>query len=433
MRRLRRIARSTGIGSAPGLTDPLAMLPVAIHRLALSTSVSLLALALPLGAIELSTRMELELAGFVQPPAHPGQSPHDLSLAVQPEIYHSFGDGSHSLLLSPFLRVDAADDSRTHVDVRELLYQRVFDRAELRIGIGRVFWGVTESYHLVDVINQTDLVENIDMEDKLGQPLVNLSLIRNWGVLDVFALLGFRDRTYPGRTGRLRSEPTVNTDMATYESAAGRERVDWAARWSHAIGDVDIGVAHFHGTGREPELLPVCQSGGSSLLTLPDVCVLAPHYEIVHRSSLDVQATKGSMLWKLEALRASGEGDSHFAWVAGFEFTWYGVYQTGADVGVLSEHLYDSRGDMTPHPFDNEVFVATRLVFNDEASSELLAGVFIDSEGDGYTVAFEAARRIGDGWKVEMEARGWNGVARIDPMAQLRRDDYVQLVLSRFL
>ncbi|MCE2436669.1 MAG: hypothetical protein J4F97_01470, partial [Pseudomonadales bacterium] len=89
------------------MTDPLAMLPVAIHRLALSTSVSLLALALPLGAIELSTRMELELAGFVQAPALPGQSTDDLSLAVQAEFYHSFGVGSDSLVLSPFLRVDA--------------------------------------------------------------------------------------------------------------------------------------------------------------------------------------------------------------------------------------------------------------------------------------------------------------------------------------
>ena len=63
--------------------------------------------------------------------------------------------------------------------MRELLYQRVFDQAELRVGIGRVFWGVTESYKLVDVINQTDLVENVDHEDKLGQPLVNLTFVRD--------------------------------------------------------------------------------------------------------------------------------------------------------------------------------------------------------------------------------------------------------------
>ena len=89
-------------------------------------------------------------------------------------------------------RAILADDRRSHFDVRELMYQRVFDDFELRAGLGRVFWGVTESYHLVDIINQTDLVEDIDLEDKLGQPLVNLTLIRDWGALDLFALPGCR-------------------------------------------------------------------------------------------------------------------------------------------------------------------------------------------------------------------------------------------------
>ena len=40
--------------------------------------------------------------------------------------------------------------------------------------------------------------------------------------------------------------------------------------------------------------------------------------------------------------------------------------------------------------------------------------------------------RIDDNWKVELEARAWNGVEPDDPMAPLRRDDYIQLTLSRF-
>ena len=61
----------------------------------------------------------------------------------------------------------------------------------LSIGLGKVFWGVTEFNHLVDVINQTDLVEGIDGEAKLGQPKINLSLINHWGALDFFVLPGF--------------------------------------------------------------------------------------------------------------------------------------------------------------------------------------------------------------------------------------------------
>ena len=401
---------------------------------AIFVALSLLAPALPVGAVELSGRIELEPRGFTQSPAHPGQNRHGLSLAVQPELYHEFDDGGQSLLFSPFVRLDSADDERTHFDVRELLYQRVFDAAELRIGIGRVFWGVTESYHLVDVINQTDLVENIDREDKLGQPLVNLTLIRDWGAVDLFVLPGFRERTFPGREGRLRSEPFIDTERATYESGAGRQRIDYAVRWSQAIGDFDIGVAHFRGTSREPRLLPECEDGRSALSTPcnPSTVVLAPRYEVVNRTSLDVQATRDATLWKLEALHESGQGDTYVAWVAGFEYSWFGINESGMDLGLLVEHLFDDRGGNAPHPLEDDVFAGMRLAFNDEEDTALLAGVIVDMEGDATNLTFEAARRVGDDWKVELEARMWTGVAHDDPMSPLRDDDYLQLTLSRF-
>ena len=401
---------------------------------AIFVAISLLAPALPVGAVELSGRIELEPRGFTQSPAHPGQNRHGLSLAVQPELHHSFDDDRQSLLFSPFVRLDSADDERTHFDVRELLYQRVFDAAELRIGIGRVFWGVTESYHLVDVINQTDLVENIDREDKLGQPLVNLTLIRDWGAVDLFVLPGFRERTFPGREGRLRSEPFIDTERATYESGAGRQRIDYAVRWSHAIGDFDIGVAHFHGTSREPRLLPECEDGRSALSTPcnPSTVVLAPRYEVVNRTSLDVQATRDATLWKLEALHESGQGDTYVAWVAGFEYSWFGINESGMDLGLLVEHLFDDRGGNAPHPLEDDVFAGMRLAFNDEEDTALLAGVIVDMDGDATNLTLEASRRVGDDWKVELETRLWTGVAHDDPMSPLRDDDYLQLTLSRF-
>ena len=416
--------------------------------------VSLLGLPISLGAVEFSGRFEIEPRGFIQSPAHPGQRRHGLSFAVQPEIYHAFDDGRQSLLFTPFLRIDTTDHRRTHFDVREMLYQRVFDSAELRAGIGRVFWGVTESRHLVDVVNQTDLVENVDREDKLGQPLVNLALIRDWGTLDLFVLPGFRERTFPGREGRLRSEPFVDTDRATYESGAGRRRIDYAVRWSHAIGDFDVGVAHFYGTSREPRLLPVPgagrlgrTTGGPVSVFRPDReatspetpatpalegLVLAPRYDVVHRTSLDLQATGGAWLWKLEALHESGREPAWIAWVAGFEHTRFGIGESAADLGLLVEHLFDGRGGSSPQPFENDVFAGLRLAFNDEAGTEVLGGIIHDVEGDATTFNFEASRRIGEHWTIALEARAWTGVGRGDPLFALHRDDYAQVTLSRF-
>ena len=421
-----------------GRTNPSPMLSTSIHHPAILVAASLLAFASPLDAFEVSGRVDIEPRGFVHSPEHPRQERHGLSFAVQPEFYHPFDDDRQSLLFTPFLRLDTADGRRSRFDVRELLYQRVFDQAELRVGIGRVFWGVTESYKLVDVINQTDLVENVDREDKLGQPLVNLTFVRDWGALDLYVLPGFRERTYPGREGRLRSEPLVDTNRATYESGAGSDRIDYAVRWSNSVGDFDIGVAHFWGTSREPRLLPACQFGRPLSSCPRDRVVLAPRYEVVHRTSLDLQATKDAMLWKLEALHESGQGKSYIAWIAGFEYTWFGINESESDLGLLVEHLFDGRGGNAPgplegpQPLENDVFAGVRLGLNDEAGTELLAGVVADAEGDATALNLEASRRIGEGWKVELEARAWNGVEHDDPMAALRRDDYVQFTVSRF-
>ena len=60
-------------------------------------------------------------------------------------------------------------------------------------GVRRVFWGVAESNHLVDVINQTDAIENPDQEDKLGQPMLNLAYVEYFCLPVLAYSLGLQD------------------------------------------------------------------------------------------------------------------------------------------------------------------------------------------------------------------------------------------------
>ena len=165
-----------------------------------------------------------------------GQEREDVSVRIQPEYDHSFDGGDDSIEVILFGRWDQQDSERTHGDVREASWTHVGDGWETKVGISKVFWGVTESQHLVDIINQTDLVENPDGEDKLGQPMASLSVERDWGTLDFFILPYHRERTFAGEDGRFRSPVVIDTNNSIYTSGAGENRIDGAIRYSNYIG-----------------------------------------------------------------------------------------------------------------------------------------------------------------------------------------------------
>ena len=375
-------------------------------------------------ALEVSGNIGAEYRAFMHAPSIQGQHGNNASLSLKAEFVHEWDDGRQVFAFVPFARIDQGDAERTHADIRELTWSRAANAWELRLGIRKVFWGVAESQHLVDIINQTDLVENLDGEAKLGQPMVNLALIRDWGTVDLFVLPYFRERTFPGADGRFRPAIHVDTDNAVYESGAGRRHVDLAVRWSHSLGDYDFGLSHFYGTSREPTLVPGLDKRGRT--------VLVPHYEIIHQTGIDVQATKGSWLWKLEVMRRSGQAQRYVAVVGGFEYTFYGISDSAADLGVLLEYSRDSRGTRASTPFQDDLFVGVRLALNDIQSSELLAGASIDRKTHARFYNIEASRRLGERWKLSAEARIFSRAPPADAMYGVRNDDVVQLLLTRY-
>ncbi len=355
-------------------------------------------------------------------PLDPTQEHNTLSLVAQPELHHSWDEDTQRLVFTPFARLNQHDDERTHFDIRELFWEKHAPSWELRLGVQKVFWGVTESQHLVDILNQTDLIENIDTEDKLGQPMANFAWIGNWGTLDFFLLPYFRERTFPGIEGRFRPPLVIEGDDAIYESGAERWHLDWAVRWSRSIGDWDLGLSHFMGTTREPRIVPD--------LRRPDR--LRPYYEQINQTGLDLQYTRGSWLWKLETIVRSGQGETFTAATAGFEYTFFDVKSSGLDWGLLAEFLWDSRGSHAPGSFENDFFLGTRLTFNDVQSTNILAGIILDPDTGATLWNFEASRRLGNSWRLSLEARIFTGVPAEDPNYAVRKDDYIQLELAWF-
>ena len=371
-------------------------------------------------------RGELALEGrhFTESALDPSQHGTNLSLSGEIEYYRQWDNDRQSLTVKPFARIDQHDDDRSHVDLREAVWIFHDDDIEVRLGLDKVFWGVVEVYHLVDIINQTDILENPDGEQKLGQAMLKVSLERNWGVLDMFVMPWFRERQYPSRDGRPRTQPRVDADQVEFENSREEYHPDVAARWSKNLGDWDIGIAHFHGTGREPTLHVGLDDDGQP--------VLIPRYVIIHQTSLDLQGAVGNWLWKLEALRRSGQGSTFVAATGGFEYTFYGIFDGSADLGALFEVMWDERGDDATTPFNRDMFVGLRWVANDVDGTEVLAGVINDWDNGSRLFNLEASRRLGNDWKLGVQARLWDNIDESDPQYGLRQDDYLEFKLTRY-
>jgi len=383
----------------------------------------LLAFASAAYPVEWSGNLAVEARIFPFDAQWPGQENGGPSLSLQPEFRHRWRDGKRGLTIIPFLRIDSTDEERTHADIRELNYLHVTDGWEIRAGIDKVFWGVTESQHLVDIVNQTDLVENIDGEDKLGQPMVRVTKVLENGALDLFLLPWFRERTFPGSEGRLRAPLVVDTDQAHYESDQEERHPDYALRWNQTRGAVDLALSWFAGTARNPQLRPGAKHGKP---------VLIPHYPLLRQAGLEFQYTGEAWLWKLEAVHRETKREDYLAAVGGFEYTFVGIRDTPLDLGLLAEYHYDSRRSDASSPLRNDLFIGTRLTLNDAESSELLAGGIFDLDYSSKSFRLEASRRIGPDYTLSIEGQLFLDIDPRDPLAAFATDDFIRIELTRY-
>ncbi len=366
---------------------------------------------------------------FFNDPLSPSQHNNYLSAVIEPDFFHEWDNASQNLEVKLFYRKDQYDEQRSHGDIRELSWTGVFQNWEVLAGISKVYWGVTETQHLVDIVNQTDQVENVDGEDKLGQPMLKFSTERDWGIVDIIILPGFRERTFPDIEGRPRPSVIVDTDRdAIYDFSSGKDHIDFAARYSHYINEWEFGVSLFTGTGREPtdfSLVDVSTTGDA---------IVVPVYSLINQIGIDGQAFFGDWTWKLEAANTevrSGakKGINSLKTVGGFEYTLVGIADTVLDIGVVVEYHYSDQR-ITDTIFDNDLATALRFVLNDAQSTEVLAGFTTDADTQTIGGFIEASRRLGDSWTIEAQIRTFHGAKENRPLFSFRFDDFAQIDLN---
>ena len=373
---------------------------------------------------DVSGDIEIQTRWFADSSVHQGQNDSNVTSSIHASTEFKWrGDGgSQRGSIIPFFRVDAIDNERSIFDIREGYWAYEGNNVEWLLGVNTLFWGVTESVHLVDIVNQTDAIADIDGEEKLGQPMVNLAWQTDWGLLSFFILPGFRERTFAGEEGRLRTPLVVDTGDPVYESGAEEKHTDLAFRYSHYFGDFDLGLSIFSGTSREPRLV-----------FNDERMNFTPHYDQTTQVGIDLQYTNDAWLWKLETAYRESRFDHFFAAVGGFEYTSFQIFSSRADLGYLIEYQYDGRNDREPISIaDNDIFMALRLAINDPQDTAILAGIVYDHRSDESFINIEADRRVGKNFVITGRARIFNNADQNDPTFSLRHDDYIQISIARY-
>ncbi len=348
-----------------------------------------------------------------------GQARNDSSLLWESHYRHDWNEGRDVLVIAPRARLANRDSERNLFDFQSLSWTHIGEGWELRSGVRTETWQVVESAHLVDILNQIDATGDVDGEDKLGQPMLNLVWYRDWGSLELYALPGFRERLLPGEDGRLLLPIPYDTKSADYESGAENLRTDAAFRMSALLGEWELALTHFSGTSRDPLFNFV---NGE----------LRPFYPVIDQSGLELQYAAGDWLWKFEAAGRSGFGKRYTAAAGGFEYTYSGITYSGHDLGFLLEYLFDDRGQDAA--LNNDVFLALRWSLNDLEGTELLAGVIADADSGEYLAVAEFSRRFASVWRVSADVRWFGGPSqRADQqLGFLYEEDYVSIELTRF-
>ncbi len=394
-------------------------------------------------AVSFSGSVEIEGTFFAEDPRFEGQDNNAVSSAVRSRLVldwdsTNFGADSASVTLAPFFRFDPQDDERTRGDLREAKLDLRFGDTDITIGNDFIFWGKTEVDQIVDIINQTDGVEGTDGEDKLGQPMVRVSRIVDIGEFSgeasIFYLPFFRERTFLGAESRLRGGALIDEDAVVFETSQEEWTPSFAARLAGFYGDFDIGFSAFHGLSRDPAF----EINPASFDPTTGAFELRPVYGRITQVGFDGQFTSDATLWKAEIIgrfdqrNLSFEEEDYISAIAGVEHTLFGVVESNADLGLIAEYAYDSRGDDALTPFENDVVLGARLALNDTQDTSALFTATIDTETAETLLRIEGERRIGEIAKLSVEAGAFLNTDEDSVADDLQDDHFLRATLAVF-
>ncbi|WP_439524874.1 hypothetical protein [Marivita sp.] len=351
-------------------------------------------------------------------------------------------------------------------------------RVRWLVGSDVVFWGVTESYNPVNIVNQRGNFTSSEEVERLGQPMVSVSFDTDrLGTFSFYGLVGLRELDYEEADQRLRFDVVPDSDRVMFEA---EDDIDVAIRNSNSIstanGSLDYAVSLFSGRDRQPVYLPGCAfkqdsvdeatcdavnanvqdvyeglrpsdigddpiaaafdrlDPASQVFLLSGNSVGAvPYYQQMRQIGLELVYSTGDWQLKFDGAKRFTDREDYFSGVIGAEYSFGDLFSTGGGLTGAVEYIYDDRSDLQPRTFlDDDVFVALRYDLNNVANTSLSLSGLKDLQTDSTLVNFNISSRLTDSAQIEFSTVFINADDTSDPLSGLDDDDFMELSLTYF-
>ena len=437
----------------------------------------LLALGTPAVADpSISAQIDTGLRYYLEDGLYQGQSSAGAYPFLGLGIEASTSLGPGDLIFGVNALIDEALD-RSFVNIEKAYYTQQFDGWDLVLGYNVEDWGVSAGRTIVNVLNSRDRTGRIGSGSLIGTPMVNANFFTEVGTFSAYALFGKVRENFGGDGTRQRAFLPVDSDFAAYEND---DSVDFALRFSNAysfgVGSLDLSAHLFRGTSREGLALPGCvattaimtdaicaqinrsvvnnfAAGGTQPLTPtgmtsyvngllgPVVAAdytansagLLPYYQEISQIGLSAVYANGNTQLRFEGFYRETEHEEYAAAIIGGDHTFYDVASLNGDLVAALEYHYDDRSARQNGAiFDDDIFLGLSYLGSDAAGTEMSLGVFHDLETNAQLLTLGFSRRIGDRFRISLDASHVRASGTRDPLSAIDNDSFFELTLSTF-
>ena len=376
---------------------------------------------------EVNSETGIEIKEFHKKEAYSNQQ-NTYSSFIKSEIFFDFKNDI-VFLMEPYFRYDHHDKNRSLFDFKENNLTYYYNDIQVKAGISEIFWGITESKNLVDIINVKDVTDG-DQKAKLGQSLLAFSnYSEKFGSIDFYYLPFFKNSSQIGETGRLRLSKPIENYNIVYAGGAGPKVPSWALKWENSFGILDFSLQGFRGNSRE----------SSTIAKLEDSQLkYFQGYERISQIGSYIQVISGPIIYKLEAIKRNGQKnainirENFFSYTLGLEYLINNLFENKWDITSFIEYHNDNRNNDSTDIFQNDLFLATKLNFNNIKGTEFFTSITLDIDGGGNTSSLELSSRVTDNTRVTGSYNSYWSVNDKDILYSFRRDNYFRIKVIKY-